>query len=95
MRILYVGNDLDLLKFSHETLEGKVVRCPPGSTARSFIKGINYNLFLLDESERELVDFIRLVGMHEQTPIVMVSKLAFEEVVEAMEKALLERRAEV
>ena len=95
MNILYVGNDLELLKFLHETLEAKVVRCPPSSTCRSFIKGINYALILLDDSEKGLTDFIRSVEMHEQTPIVMVSNIRFEDVAEAVQGALQELSLEV
>ena len=86
MRILYVGNDLDLLKFLHEHLEPKVVRCPPSSTARSFIKEINYDLILLDESERELTEFIRSV--RKETPVVY-SSTDFQSVVEAVNLKLI------
>jgi DNA-binding response OmpR family regulator len=95
MRILYVGNDLALLRFLQVTLEAAVVRCPPSPTACSFIKGINYSLILLDESERGLTGFIRSVEMHKQTPVVMVSNIRFEDIAEAVQGALQELSLEV
>ena len=88
MRILYVGNDLELLNFLHETLEAKVVRCPPSPMCRSFIKGINYNLILLDESERDLTDFIRSAEINEKTPVAYSSE-SFEDVLTAIKDGLV------
>src|SRR6266550_813035 len=84
MRILYVGNNLELLNFLQETLEAKVVRCPPSPMCRSFIKGISYNLILLDESERDLTDFICSAEMNEKTPVVMYSSESPEEILSAI-----------
>src|SRR5258708_7830358 len=89
MRILYIGNNLELLNFLHETLEAKVVRCPPGPMCRSFLKGINYNLILLDESEQELIDFIRSAEMNEKTPIVVYSSENPEEILAAIKQGLV------
>jgi hypothetical protein len=89
MRILYVGNDLELLKFLHETLEPKVVRCPPSPMCRSFIKGINYDLILLEESERELTDFIRSAEINEKTPIVVHSSDSPENILAAIKDGLV------
>lgn len=89
MRILYVGNDLELLKYLHETLEAKVVRCPPSPMCRSFIKGINYDLILLDESERDLTDFIRSAEINETTPVIMYSSESPEEMLAAIKEQLV------
>ncbi len=89
MRILYVGNDLELLKFLHETFEAKVIRCPPSPMCRSFIKGINYNLILLDESERDLTDFICSAEMNEKTPIVLYSSESPEDILAAIKEGLV------
>jgi len=50
-RILYTGNDLDLLKFLEDKLKVcHVVRAPSGYVARVLIKGESgYSLFLFDE----------------------------------------------
>ncbi len=89
MRILYVGNNLELLKFLHETLEAKVVRCPPSPMCRSFIKGINYDLILLDESELDLTDFIQSAEMNEKTPVVVYSSNSFENTLAAIKDELV------
>src|SRR5882724_3486900 len=88
MRILYVGNNLELLNFLHETLEAKVVRCPPNPMCRSFIKGINYDLILLDEGERELTDFIHSAEINEKTPVVYSSE-SFEDVLAVIKEGLV------
>ena len=88
MRILYVGNNLELLNFLHKTLEAKVVRCPPSPTCRSFIKGIYYDLILLDESEQELTDFIRSAEINEKTPVVYSSE-SFEDVLATIKEGLV------
>jgi DNA-binding response OmpR family regulator len=78
-RILYVGNDLPLLKFLQNILEGcAVIRCPIGSGARLFITEIHYSLILLDEMLPdamgvELAHFTRSVKLHKQTPIILLS----------------------
>jgi DNA-binding NtrC family response regulator len=50
-RILYTGNDLDLLKFLQDKLKDCcVVRAPSGYVARPLIAGrTNYSLFLYDK----------------------------------------------
>jgi hypothetical protein len=89
MKILYVGNDLELLKYLQETLD--VVRCPPGDTCdtcRSFITNIRYDLILLDESQQELIDFIRSVKVNKETPIVVYSGGEYGGVVCAIQERL-------
>jgi hypothetical protein len=84
MKILYIGNDLELLKYLQETLE--VIRCPPGDTCetcKSFITNISYELILLDESQ-ELTDFIRSSKKNADTRVVIYSNQSFADVADAI-----------
>jgi DNA-binding response OmpR family regulator len=86
MSILYVGNDLALLKFLQETLDEKVIRCPPGDTCetcRSFIQRISYDLILLDENQK-LTDFIRSSKKNADTRVVIYSNQTFADVASAI-----------
>jgi hypothetical protein len=80
-RILYVGSDLALLSSLQNILTFcKVVRCPRGKEAQSFIEGIDYSALLFDEqlldmTADELTAFVRQLESHRQmTPIVIVKK---------------------
>jgi DNA-binding response OmpR family regulator len=81
-RILYVGNDLMLLRFLQYTLEDcQVIRCPNGSQARLFIEKIKYALLLFDEvlldtTGRELTKFARESARVEMTPSIIIKKSA-------------------
>lgn len=79
-RILYLGNDLALLKTLGESLEDCfVVRCPDGSLALPLMESdIVYSLFLLDEelpdtTGRELARLARRVRHRKHTPIFLLS----------------------
>jgi PleD family two-component response regulator len=79
-RILYAGNDHALEKYLQDELEDcQVVRCPNGSQARLFIKGINHSLLLFDEllpdaTGEELERFTRSLVKREHTPVIIFKK---------------------
>jgi hypothetical protein len=53
------------------------------------MKGINYDLILLDESERELTDFIRSAEINKKTPIVVRSSESLEKTLAAIKDGLV------
>jgi DNA-binding response OmpR family regulator len=77
-RILYVGHDLDLLKFMQDELKDcRVVRCLGIHISHLLIKGkINYSLFIFDEempemSGQELTGLVRELAHRKDTPVVI------------------------
>ena len=78
-RILYVGDDLTLLKFLQDTLRTcRIVRAPGGSVVRTLIKGISYSLLLFepemtDTTGIELAQFARALPHRRRAPILMLS----------------------
>ena len=95
-RILYVGHDLNLLKFMQDELKDcRVVRCTGGITSRSFIKSeINYALFVFDEEMPEmsgqvLTAFARGLAHREDTPVVIFKPSDdFSEIVKTIIRSL-------
>jgi hypothetical protein len=87
LRILYVGNDVTLFEYLQDNLEMTLVRCGGPSSATLLIKGINYSAIVLDESNRELVPFIRGVKAHQKTP-VLFAQGSPEQIAEAVRRSL-------
>jgi DNA-binding response OmpR family regulator len=100
-RVLYVGNDLDLLTFLRRALErdGRaVVRCADAMTARILLKSENrYALLLLDAelpdaTGRELAAFARSLPHRERTPLVVRRSEDFDSLAKAVRRLLGARR---
>jgi len=78
-RILYVGDDLTLLKFLQDALRTcRIVRSPGGSVAHVLIKGVSYSLLLFEHeltntTGTELAQFTRTLPHRRRTPIIMLS----------------------
>jgi DNA-binding response OmpR family regulator len=79
-RILYAGQNLALLKYLQDELKDcLIVRCAGDSTARAFIKSINYSLLLFDEvlpdaMGRELAAFVGALANRAGTPVIIFKK---------------------
>jgi len=82
-RLLYVGNDLDLLTFVQDELKDEgwfIVRCPDGNTAHVLLSsGIQYDLLLFDDelpgtSGKEMVHLARSLEGRKRTPIILLSR---------------------
>jgi DNA-binding response OmpR family regulator len=80
-RLLYVGNDLDMMNSLQEALRPEgwfVVRSPDGSTARLFLASrIPYDFLLFDEeltdtSGMKMVRFARTLEQRRRTPIIIL-----------------------
>jgi DNA-binding response OmpR family regulator len=81
-RLLYVGTDLNLMKFLQDELKHGgwfAVRCPDGKTARVLLNSqIHYDLLLFDDelpdtSGREIVRLARSLEHRQRTPIILLS----------------------
>jgi DNA-binding response OmpR family regulator len=83
-KILYVGNDLNLLKLMQQILLNcQTIRCPIGSVAKLFIEKIKYSLLLFDDklpdsTGIELAKFTRSMLQMRQTPIIILSEGKFK-----------------
>jgi DNA-binding response OmpR family regulator len=99
-RLLYIGNNLSLLKFLKSTLSKVdcfVVRAPTGYVARPFIKNINYSLLLCDKelpdtNALELASFTR--AHRECTPLVIFRQAqAFDSLARVIARSLRRQKS--
>lgn len=81
IRLLYVGEDLALIRLLREILPKPlyhVVTCPDRSSAEMFIKSdIRYHLFIFDYEMRhraafDLIRLVRLLNHRERLPAIVV-----------------------
>jgi DNA-binding response OmpR family regulator len=96
--ILYVGQDLTLLKLLQDGLDDcAVIRCPIGSVAGILIASkINYLLLLFDEqmpdmTGDELAGFVRTLAHREGMPVIIFKPSDdFNSIVRAIDHLLRE-----